>query len=431
MALIVQKYGGTSVGSVERIRAVADRIVQTRKAGHTVVVVVSAMAGETDQLLALAHSLTPEPDPRELAVLLSTGEQRSIALLSIALLEQGCAARSYTGTQVPIYTDSVYNKANILAIDESRIRADLSLDFVVVVAGFQGIDQNGNITTLGRGGSDTTAVALAAALKADECQIYTDVAGIHTIDPRLVPKAALMAEIDIGQMLEMASTGAKVMQNRALSLAAQHRVPLRVLSSFERGEGTVIIEADRSEQPVMVSGLAFSRDEARFLIQGIATRSGLIADLLDTLSAAHIEIDMLVQSESNLEAGCQDLAFTVHQRERTTVLSIIEGFMISGAIRGLSIDDQMAKLAIVGIGLRSDLQILSTVLRLFAAENLVIHLLSASEVRLCVLVDRSNLELGARLLEEAFFGSVLEREIDHTRHEKKERDNVNFNETCR
>jgi aspartate kinase len=361
MALIVQKYGGTSVGSIDRIRSVADRIIQTQKAGHAMVVVVSAMAGETDHLLALAHSLNPDPDPRELAVLLSTGEQRSIALLSLALLEQGCPARSYTGTQVPIYTDSVYNKANILAIDESRIRADLSLGLVVVVAGFQGIDQNGHITTLGRGGSDTTAVALAAALKADECQIYTDVAGIHTIDPRFVPKAALMAEIDIRQMLEMASTGAKVMQNRALSLAAQHRVPLRVLSSFEEGDGTVIIETDRSEQAVVVSGLAFSRDEARFLIQGIEARSGLMADLLDALSAAHIEIDMIVQSESNLETGYQDVAFTVHQRERPMVLSIIENFMMSGAIRRFCINDQMAKLAIIGIGLRSDLQNLSTV----------------------------------------------------------------------
>ncbi len=313
MALIVQKYGGTSVGDLERIHFVADRVLKARSEGHDLVVVVSAMNGETDRLAMMAQKLSSSPDPREVDVLLATGEQVSIALLSMALIGKGCPARSFTGAQVHIRTDSVHNKARILGIDGSRIRAELQAGKVVVVAGFQGSDGLGNITTLGRGGSDTTAVALAAALKADECQIYTDVEGVYTADPKIVPEARRMTQVTFEEMLELSSLGAKVMQIRAVEFAGKYNIPLRVLSTFEEGPGTLITGIEENMNRPPVSGVAYHRDEAKIIIQGIPDSPGIAASILGALGDAHIEVDMILQNLGG--EGKTDLAFTVHRRE--------------------------------------------------------------------------------------------------------------------
>ncbi|MBP9764478.1 MAG: aspartate kinase, partial [Gammaproteobacteria bacterium] len=298
MALIVQKFGGTSVGNIECIRQVAEKVIKTREAGHDLVVVVSAMAGETDRLVHLAQKLSQLPNPREFDVLLSTGEQVVIALLSLALLERGCPARSYTGAQVHIRTDSAHNKARILGIDGSKILSDLKAGKVVVVAGFQGMDEMGNITTLGRGGSDTTAVALAAALEADECQIYTDVDGVYTADPKIVGDARRMSQVTVEEMLEMASNGAKVMQIRAVEFAGKYHVPVRVLPTFQEGTGTLIIADEANMQHPAVSGIAFNQDEAKLVIYGVPNKPGIAAHILGSMSDVHIEVDMIVQTQT-------------------------------------------------------------------------------------------------------------------------------------
>ncbi len=425
MALIVQKYGGTSVGGMDKIRLVADKIIQTQQAGHALVVVVSAMAGETDRLLDLAKSFTPDPNPQALAMLLATGEQKSIALLTLALEAKGCLARAYTGVQLPILTDSVYNKASILGIDTRRIVADLTAGYVVVVAGFQGVDAEAALTTLGRGGSDTTAVALAAALEADECQIYTDVEGIHTVDPRIISSAECMTEIDLSPILEMASTGAKVMQNRALEWAGRYQVPLRVLSTFSQGSGTIILTEGKPSEHPMVSGIAFNRSEARFLIQGIPQGLEGLAQLLEPLSAAHIEIDMVVQSVHDHQ---MDLSFSLHERDISQAFAIVQAVATRLGAQAFRVDSEVAKLAIIGMGVRSETQVLATLLRVLAEASIPVLGLCASEIRLCVLMDRAFLDLGVRLLEKAFFSS--ETMENHKSQDKKERDNVNFNETC-
>ncbi len=400
MALIVQKYGGTSVGSIDYIRAVAKKIIKNRELGQDLVVVVSAMAGETDRLVQLAHSLSQLPNPRELDVLLSTGEQVTIALLSLALLEQGCPARSYTGGQVGIHTDSAHNKARILGIDVSKIRADLAEGKVVIVAGFQGVDEHGNITTLGRGGSDTTAVALAAALQADECQIYTDVDGVYTVDPKVEPEARRLSNVTIDEMLELAGNGAKVMQIRAVEFAGQCDIPVRVLSTFQEGPGTLIANETENLQRAVVSGIAFNRDEAKFLLQGIPDKPGIAAAIFHPLSAAHIEVDMIVQTLG--EEGTADLAFTVHQRDFALTLSILEKVAKTINIKRFIYDQAVAKLSLVGVGLRSHAGVAGQMFQVLGQEGINIQLVSTSEIKISVILAEACLEQAVRALHRSF-----------------------------
>ena len=353
MALIVQKFGGTSVGSLDRIGNVASRVVSARALGHDVVVVVSAMSGETDRLLDLARSVQERPNPRELDVLLSTGEQVTIALLAMTLQAQGCAARSYTGQQVRIRTDSTHNKARILHIDGRRIRADLEGGRVVVVAGFQGVDDDGNITTLGRGGSDTTAVALAAALGAGECRIHTDVDGVYTTDPRVVPEARRLEVLTFEEMLELASLGAKVLQIRSVEFASKYGVPLRVLSSFEDGPGTLIgpdVEDDPMEQP-LISGIAFNRDEAKITVVGVQDRPGVAFSILGPVAAENIEVDMIVQNSG--ADGTTDFTFTVHRNDFARTLQIVRERASQWGTSEVTGDDRIVKISLVGVGMRS------------------------------------------------------------------------------
>ncbi len=399
MALIVQKYGGTSVGDLERIRRVAERVIRTRHQGHKVVVVVSAMSGETNRLLELAHRLTPRPNPRELDVLLSTGEQVTIALLAMALESLGCPARSYTGAQVHILTDSTHNKARIMDIDAARVRRDLERGRVVVVAGFQGVDEHGNITTLGRGGSDTTAVALAAALKADECQIYTDVDGVYTTDPRIVPEARRLPRLTYEEMLELASLGAKVLQIRSVEFASKYSVPLRVLSSFEEGEGTLIAGEEDMEQ-ALISGIAFNRDEAKLTIMGVPDEPGIAYRILGPIADANIEVDMIVQ---NVGAdGTTDFTFTVHRSDYQRALEELRKTAQVLGAREVSGDNRIAKISLVGVGMRSHAGIASTMFKALAEEGINIRMISTSEIKISVVVDEKYMELGVRTLHEAF-----------------------------
>lgn len=400
MALIVQKFGGTSVGNVTRIRAVAEKIMQSHSEGHQLVVVVSAMAGETDRLARLAQELSDVPNPREFDVLLSTGEQVTIALLSIALLHLGCPSRSYTGSQVHIRTDSVHSKARILGIDGTKIRADLAAGRVVVVAGFQGTDELGNITTLGRGGSDTTAVALAAALEADECQIYTDVDGVYTADPRIVPDAKRMSSVTVDEMLELAGSGAKVMQIRAVEFAGQHNVPVRILSSFQEGPGTLMTQAEANMQHSIVSGISYNRDEAKFVITGVPDRPGMAGDLLGALGDAHVEVDMIVQTVG--PDGTTDLAFTVHQRDYKLALTLLEKLTKALGARSIQSETEVAKLSIVGVGMRSHAGVASLMFRTLGEKGINIQLISTSEIKVSVVIDEKYLELGVRALHDAF-----------------------------
>ena len=400
MALIVQKFGGTSVGGISRIDAVAEKIIEARAKGHELVVVVSAMAGETDRLAQLAYELSRMPNPREFDVLLSTGEQVVIALLSIALLERGCSARSYTGAQVHIRTDSVHNKARILGIDGSKIRTDLVAGHVVVVAGFQGTDEMGNITTLGRGGSDTTAVALAAALNADECQIYTDVDGVYSADPRIVPEARRMTEVTIEEMLEMASGGAKVMQNRAVELAGKYNVPVRVLSTFQEGPGTLITCEEGNMQYPPVSSITFNRDEAKLTIYGIPDQPGIAAAILNPLSKAHIEVDLIVQTMAG--EGTTDLTFTVHKRDFHLALSLLENVAKQLKAKGIDSSENVAKLSLVGVGMRSHPGVASQMFEILGNEGINIQLISTSEIKISVIIEEKFLERGIRALHEAF-----------------------------
>ena len=400
MALIVQKYGGTSVGSVERIEVVAAKVKGWRDKGHDVIVVVSAMSGETNRLIELANQIQDRPVPRELDVLLSTGEQVTIALLSMALNKLGCAARSYTGYQVRIRTDSVHNKARILDIDDKRIRKDLEQGRVVVVAGFQGMDEEGNITTLGRGGSDTSAVALAAALKADECQIYTDVDGVYTTDPRVVPEARRLERITFEEMLEMASLGSKVLQIRSVEFAGKYNVPLRVLSSFEEGEGTLITYEEEEMEEALISGIAFNRDEAKLTIVGVPDQPGVASKILSPIGKSNIEVDMIIQ---NVGAdGTTDFTFTVHRNDYDKALAVLEQIKRELGAREVSGDNKIVKVSLVGVGMRSHAGIASTMFEALANEGINIRMISTSEIKISVVIDEKYLELGVRALHTAF-----------------------------
>ena len=394
MALIVQKYGGTSVGTVEKIQKIAEKLIKYRAQGHDLVVVVSAMSGETNRLVELAHQIDPRPNPREFDVLVSTGEQVTIALLAMALEKQGQPARSYTGYQVQILTDSAHNKARIRDIDDRQIHEDLAKGRIVVVAGFQGCDENGNITTLGRGGSDTTAVALAAGLKADECQIYTDVDGVYTTDPRLVPNARRLARITFEEMLEMASLGSKVLQIRSVEFAGKYNVPLRVLSTFEESDGTLITyEDDEMEEP-LISGIAFNRDEAKLTLVGVPDQPGIASEILTPISDANIEVDMIVQNIA--EDATTDFTFTVNRSDYQKALEILSEIGKKLGAQQTSGDDKIVKISLVGVGMRSHAGIASKMFQALAKEGINIRMISTSEIKISVVVDEKYLELGVR-----------------------------------
>ena len=400
MSLIVQKYGGTSVANIECMLHVARKIRATQSAGHQVLVVVSAMGDETDRLEGLALELTTEPSPREMDVLLATGEQVSIALLCMALHRLGCPAKSYTGSQVAIETNSAHTKARIEHIEVENIRQDLDQGLVVVVAGFQGVDKYRNITTLGRGGSDTTAVALAAALKADECQIYTDVEGVYTTDPRVVPEARLMPRVTFEEMLELASLGAQVVQIRAVEFAGKYNVPVRVLSTFKEGSGTLItFEGKGMEQPV-VSGIAFSRNEAKITVRQVPNRPGIAGSILGPISDANIEVDMIIQNI--VDDGDTDFTFTVHRRDYDRAMAIMQEVNTEIGAGGVLGDEKIAKVSLVGVGMRSHAGIASTLFKVLGAEGINIQLISTSEIKVSVVVDEKYIELGVRALHEAF-----------------------------
>ena len=403
MSLIVQKYGGTSVGTPERIRAVARRVARYKSLGHQVVVVVSAMSGETNRLISLAKEIMEEPDPRELDVMVSTGEQVSIGMTALALIDLGIKAKSYTGSQVKILTDDAHTKARILKIDHNNIQDDLDKGYVVVVAGFQGVDELGNITTLGRGGSDTTGVALAAALKADECQIYTDVDGIYTTDPRVVPEAKKLDSITFEEMLEMASLGSKVLQIRSVEFAGKYKVKLRVLSSFEEeGDGTLITfeEKNNMEQPV-ISGIAFNRDEAKVTILGVPDKPGIAYQILGPIADANIDVDMIIQNVGAV--GTTDFTFTVNKNDLNKALAIlnekVKGHVGAREVNG---NDKIAKVSIVGVGMRSHVGVASQMFRTLSEEGINIDMISTSEIKISVLIDEKYLELAVRALHKAF-----------------------------
>ncbi|MBQ9601107.1 MAG: aspartate kinase [Neisseriaceae bacterium] len=402
MALIVQKYGGTSVGSPERIKNVAKRVAKTRAQGHDVVVVVSAMSGETNRLVALAHEMQEIPDPRELDVVLATGEQVTIGLLAMALKDIGVDARSYTGWQVAVRTDNAHNKARIENIDDAKMRADLQDGRVVIVAGFQGVTADGNVSTLGRGGSDTSAVALAAALKADECQIYTDVDGVYSTDPRVVPEARRMDTITFDEMLELASLGSKVLQIRSVEFAGKYRVRLRVLSSLEEnGEGTLItFEEDENMEKAAVSGIAFDKNQARVNVRGVPDKPGIAYQILGAVADANIEVDMIIQSAGS--EGTTDFSFTVPRNDYTQTIRLLEGLRDSiGAIE-ISGDDSVCKVSIVGLGMRSHVGIAAQMFRALAADNINIQMISTSEIKVSVLIDEKYMELATRVLHKEF-----------------------------
>lgn len=403
MSLIVQKFGGTSVGDVERIKAVAKKVAGFRDQGHDIVVAVSAMSGETNRLIGLANEMQDQPDAREMDVLVSTGEQVTIALLCMALKNLGYDARSYTGGQVSIQTDSSHTKARIQKIDDEKIHADLKAGRVVVVAGFQGIDENNNITTLGRGGSDTTGVALAAALNADECQIYTDVDGVYTTDPRVVPAAKRLEQITFEEMLEMASLGSKVLQIRAVEFAGKYQVPLRVLSTFKDGPGTLITldeEYSAMEQPV-VSGIAFNRDEAKVSVIGVPDSPGVAAQILSAVGDANIEIDVIVQNTSH-DHKLNDLTFTVNRTELSKAKTVVENIANELNAKSVETDDKITKVSVVGVGMRSHAGVASKMFKTLADENINIQMISTSEIKISVIIDERYLELAVRALHTAF-----------------------------
>jgi len=402
MALIVQKYGGTSVGSPDRIKNVARRVARWKARGHQVVVVVSAMSGEPNRLIALAREVQPEPDARELDQMVSTGEQVTIGLLAMALKQIGVDARSYTGPQVKILTDSAFTKARILSIDEHNMRADLDAGRVVVVAGFQGMDADGNITTLGRGGSDTTGVALAAALKADECQIYTDVDGVYTTDPRIVPNARRLKTVTFEEMLEMASLGSKVLQIRSVEFAGKYKVKLRVLSSFQdEGEGTLItFEEEENMEQAIISGIAFNRDEAKITVQGVPDKPGIAYQILGPVADANIDVDMIVQNAG--VHGLTDFSFTVPRNDYSRAKKLIEEVQKHIGAKELIGDDRIAKVSIVGVGMRSHCGIASKAFRALSEEGINIQMISTSEIKISVVVDEKYLELAVRVLHDAF-----------------------------
>ena len=402
MALIVQKYGGTSVGSAERIKNVAKRVAQTRAEGHDVVVVVSAMSGETNRLVALAHEMQEFPDPREMDVVLATGEQVTIGLLAMALKNIGVDAKSYTGWQVAVQTDNAHTKARIDHIDGDKIHADLKAGKVVIVAGFQGITAEGDISTLGRGGSDTSAVALAAALKADECQIYTDVDGVYTTDPRVVPEARRMSTISFEEMLELASLGSKVLQIRSVEFAGKYQVRLRVLSSLqEGGEGTLItFEEDENMEKAVVKGIAFDKNQARINVRGVSDKPGIAYQILGAIADANIEVDMIIQNVG--AEGTTDFSFTVPRGDYRQTLDLMNGLKESLGAAEVNGDDTVCKVSIVGVGMRSHSGVAATMFRSLAEEGINIQMISTSEIKVSVLVDEKYMELATRVLHKAF-----------------------------
>jgi aspartate kinase len=413
MALIVQKFGGTSVGSTERIRNVARRIAKWKAAGHDIVAVPSAMAGETNRLLALAAEVQSHPDPRELDVVGSTGEQVTIGLLAMALLELGVKARSYTGWQVRVVTNSAFTKARIVSIDDKPIRKDLKDGYVVVVAGFQGVDEKGNVTTLGRGGSDTSAVALASALKAEECQIYTDVDGVYTTDPRLVPDARRLRSITFEEMLELAGAGSKVLQIRSVEFAGKYKVPTRVLSSLtdpmipvaEEGQSGTLITFEEDPHMAMekavISGVAFQRDETKITVHDVPDRPGIAYAILGPIADANIDVDVIVQNVGH--DGMTDLSFTVHRNDGAKAMKILKG-QVQPHIkcRDVSSDDKIAKVSVVGMGMRSHAGIAAQMFRTLAEEGINIQMISTSEIKITVVVDEKYMELAVRVLHKAF-----------------------------
>ena len=416
MALIVQKFGGTSVGSIERIRNVARRVAKWRGAGHDIVVVPSAMAGETNRLIALAKEIQPNPDPRELDVIASTGEQVTIGLLAMALLELGVKARSYSGWQVKILTNSAYNKARITSIEESAIRRDLAEGRVVVVAGYQGVDGEGNVTTLGRGGSDTSAVALAAALQADECQIFTDVDGVYTTDPRIVPEARRLRTISFEEMLEMAGAGSKVLQIRSVEFAGKYKVPTRVLSSLtdpavpveEEGRSGTLITFEEDPHMAMekavISGVAFNRDEAKITVHDVPDRPGIAYAILGPIADANIDVDVIVQNVGH--DGMTDMTFTVHRNDYARAVKILKS-QVQPHIkcRDITGDEKIAKVSIVGLGMRSHAGIAAQMFRTLAEEGINIQMISTSEIKISVVIDEKYTELAVRTLHTAFIAT--------------------------
>ena len=410
MPLIVQKYGGTSVGSTERIKNVAKRVAKWDAAGYEVVVVVSAMSGETNRLIALAKEIQSHPDPRELDVVAATGEQVTIGLLAMALMDLGLKARSYTGSQVRVLTDGAHNKARILEIDQSNIRRDLKEGYVAVVAGFQGVDREGNVTTLGRGGSDTSGVAFAAALKADECQIYTDVDGVYTTDPRIVPEAQRLKTITFEEMLEMASLGSKVLQTRSVEFAGKYKVRLRVLSSLtppeipiaeEAVSGTLItFEEDADMEQALVSGIAFNRDEAKVTVLGVPDTPGIAYQILDPIAVANIEVDVIVQNVG--KDGLTDFSFTTHRNDLKKTLETLQNVSKHIGAREVIGDDKICKVGLVGVGMRSHVGVASKMFRALAEEGINIQMISTSEIKITVVIDEKYMELAVRVLHKTF-----------------------------
>lgn len=401
MALIVQKYGGTSVGTVERINAVADKVAEFRNSGDDLVVVVSAMSGETNRLTALAEDIMEFPTPREMDVLLSTGEQVTIALLTMALEQRGCPARSFTGGQVRVLTDDSHTRARIREIDSSRIHEQLQQGNVVVVAGFQGVNEEGHITTLGRGGSDTTAVALAAALEADECQIYTDVKGVYTTDPRVVADARLLSSVTFEEMLELASLGAKVLQIRAVEFAGKYKVPLRVLSSFEEGPGTLIsLEEDTDMETPAIAGIAFERDEAKLTVAGVPDVPGTAYEIIGPVSEAGIEVDVIVQNAA--ADGTNDITFTVKRSEGERAKTIIDAVASKLKAASVVLDKKVGKVSLVGVGMRSHAGIAAKMFKVLADESINIQLITTSEIKISVVIEEKYLELAVRALHSEF-----------------------------
>jgi aspartate kinase len=400
MALIVQKYGGTSVGSVERIQNVADKVIKTVEEGHQVVVTVSAMSGETNRLTALAQEIQERPNPREMDVLLSTGEQVTIALLSMALQQRGYPAISFTGWQVPILTNNVHTKARIEKINDEKIRAELNAGKIVVVAGFQGVTLNNEITTLGRGGSDTTAVALAAALNADECQIYTDVDGVYTTDPRVVSNARRLDVITYDEMLELASLGAKVLQIRSVEFASKYRVPLRVLSSMKEGGGTLITSEDKVMEKPLISGIAFNRDEAKLMILGVPDKPGVAYQIVGPISDANIDIDMIIQNQG--VDGTTDFTFTVHRNDCPVALDILRAQAEKLGAREVLADDGIVKVSLVGIGMKSHAGIAARMFEVLAEKGINIQMIGTTEIKISVIIDEEHLETAVQALHDAF-----------------------------
>ena len=400
MALVVKKFGGTSVGSIERIQAVADKIITSLDQGHQVAVVVSAMAGETDRLQELANEIGATACERELDVLLSTGEQVTIALLCMALKAKGHDAQSFTGNQAGILTDNAHSKARISDINTDRVKKALDAGKVAVIAGFQGTDDGGNITTLGRGGSDTTAVAMAAALEADECRIYTDVDGVYTADPRIEPDARRLQKITYEEMLEMASLGSKVLQIRSVEFARKYHVSLRVLSSFEDGPGTLIVDEDKNMEQAMISGIAHNRDEAKLTIVGVPDKPGIAYQILGPIADANIEVDMIVQNVG--EDKTTDFTFTVHRNDYDKASALLEDISRDMGAETVSGDNKIAKLSIVGVGMRSHAGIASKMFGALAKEGINIQMISTSEIKVSVVIEEKYLELGVRTLHDAF-----------------------------